>query len=137
MNEDEVTLRHARSPGTWSRRANPGTFSPALILALGCLLLQACALAPAVLVASAAITTAGIAVEAEKAVPDGDVPDSITVKGGAKVHAGPGEQYSRIATLHEGDEVSILREEEDWIECCGEAFSVGWIHRSRVPNGGD
>lgn len=112
-------------------------FFPALMLALGCILLQACALAPAVLVASAAVTTAGVAVEAEKAVQDRHDPDSITVKENAEVHDGPGKQYPRIATLHEGDEIRILGEKEDWVACHGDAFPVGWIHRSCVPNYGD
>lgn len=99
-----------------------------LCLILAASLLQACALAPVVMVA--ATTAAGLLVEAEKAITKGDTSDVITVDQNAVVYQGPGKEYSEVTRLNKGVEVKVLRTDGDWIECKSGKFEEGWIHIS-------
>ena len=99
-----------------------------LCLILAASLLQACALAPVVMVA--ATTTAGLMVEAEKAFTKGDTSDVLAVDQNAIVYQGPGEGYSEVTRLNKGVEVKVLRKDGDWIECKSGRFEEGWIHIS-------
>lgn len=101
-----------------------------LCLILAASLLQACALAPAVMVAST--TTAALVMEAEKAVTKGDTSDVLAVDHDAVVYDGPGEEYPEVTRLNEGVEVRVLRKDGDWIECRSGRFEEGWIHISSV-----
>jgi len=103
-----------------------------LCLILAASLLQACALAPVVMVA--ATTTAGLVVEAEKAFIKGDTSDVLAVDQNAVVYQGPGKEYSEVTRLNEGVEVRVLRTDGDWIECKSGRFEEGWIHRSSVKD---
>lgn len=99
-----------------------------LCLILAASLLQACALAPVVMVA--ATTAAGLLVEAEKAITKGDTSDVIAVDQNAVVYQGPGKEYSEVTRLNKGVEVKVLRTDGDWIECKSGKFEEGWIHIS-------
>ena len=103
-----------------------------LCLILAASLLQACALAPVFMVATA--TTAALLVEAEKAITKGDTSDVIAVDQNVVVYQGPGEQYSEVTRLNKGVEVRILRKDGDWIECKSGKFEEGWIHISSVKD---
>jgi uncharacterized protein YgiM (DUF1202 family) len=103
-----------------------------LCLILAASLLQACALAPVVMVA--ATTTAGLVVEAEKAFIKGDTSDVLSVDQNAVVYQGPGKEYSEVTRLNKGVEVKVLRTDGDWIECKSGKFEEGWIHRSSVKD---
>ena len=107
---------------------------PALILCLilAASLMQACALAPAVMVVST--TTAGLLVEAEKAIIKGDTTDVLAVDQDAVVYEGPGAEYSQVTRLNKGVEVRVLRKDGDWIECKSGRFEEGWIHISSVKD---
>ena len=99
-----------------------------LCLILAASLLQACALAPVVMVATA--TTAALVVEAEKAITKGDMSDVISVDQNAIVYEGPGEEYSEVTRLNKGVGVKILRKDGDWIECKSGKFEEGWLRIS-------
>jgi uncharacterized protein YgiM (DUF1202 family) len=103
-----------------------------LCLILAASLLQACALAPAVMVATT--TTAALLVEAEKAITKGDTSDVLAIDQNAVVYQGPGEEYSEVTRLNKGVEVRILRKDGDWIECKSGKFEQGWIHISSVKD---
>ncbi|MGW8323980.1 MAG: SH3 domain-containing protein [Thermodesulfobacteriota bacterium] len=103
-----------------------------LCLILAASLLQACALAPIVMVA--ATSTAGLLVEAEKAITKGDTADVLAVDQDAVVYEGPGAEYSQVTRLNKGVEVKILRKHGDWIECKSGRFEEGWIHISSVKD---
>ncbi len=107
---------------------------PALILCLilAASLLQACALAPVVMVA--ATSAAGLLVEAEKAITKGDTADVLAVDQDAVVYEGPGAQYSEVTRLNKGVEVKVLRKDGEWIECKSGRFEGGWIHISSVKD---
>jgi len=107
---------------------------PALILCLllAASLMQACALAPAFMVA--ATTTAALLVEAEKAVTKGDTSDVLAMDQEVVVYDGPGDQYSEVTRLNKGVEVKVLRKDGDWIECKSGRFEEGWIHISSVKD---
>ena len=107
---------------------------PALILCLilAASLMQACALAPAVMVVTT--TTAGLLVEAEKAIIKGDTTDVLAVDQDAVVYEGPGAEYSQVTRLNKGVEVRVLRKAGDWIECKSGRFEEGWIHISSVKD---
>jgi uncharacterized protein YgiM (DUF1202 family) len=94
--------------------------------------MQACALAPVVMVATT--TTAALLVEAEKAVIKGDTSDLIAVDRNAVVYEGPGEEYSEVTRLNKGVEVRVLQKDGDWIECRSGRFEEGWIHISKVKD---
>ena len=115
-----------------TRRSQPPVAALILCLALAASLLQACALAPAVMVAST--TTAALVMEAEKAVTKGDTSDVLAVDQDAVVYEGPGQQYSEVTRLNEGVEVKVLRKDGDWIECKSGRFEGGWIHVSSVKD---
>lgn len=119
-----------------SRNCGPVRIPPisALILCLilAASLLQACALAPIVMVA--ATSTAGLLVEAEKAITKGDTADVLAVDQDAVVYEGPGAEYSQVTRLNKGVEVKVLRKEGDWIECKSGRFEEGWIHISSVKD---
>jgi uncharacterized protein YgiM (DUF1202 family) len=87
-------------------------------------------LTPVVMVAST--TAAGLAMEAERAVTEGDKADVIAVDQEVVVYEGPGREYSEIAKLNRGVEVKVLRKDGDWIECRSGRFEGGWIHISDV-----
>ena len=99
-----------------------------LCLILAASLIQACALAPVVMVATT--TTAALLVEAEKAVTKGDTSDVIAVDQNAVVYEGPGEQYSEVTTLNKGVEVRVLSKDGNWIQCKSGKFEAGWIQIS-------
>ena len=103
-----------------------------LCLILAASLMQACALAPVVMVATA--TTAALVVEAEKAFTKGDTSDVLAVDQNAIVYQGPGEGYSEVTRLNKGVEVKVLRTDGDWIECKSGKFEEGWIHISSVKD---
>jgi uncharacterized protein YgiM (DUF1202 family) len=103
-----------------------------LCLILAASFLQACALAPFVMVA--ATTTAALVVEAEKAFTKGDTSDVLAVDQNAIVYQGPGEGYSEVTRLNKGVEVKVLRTDGDWIECKSGKFEEGWIHISSVKD---
>ena len=99
-----------------------------LCLILAASFLQACALAPAFMVA--ATSAAGLVVEAEKAITKGDMSDVIAVDQNAVVYEGPGREYSEVTRLNKGVEVKVLSKDGDWIECKSGRFGEGWIHIS-------
>jgi len=99
-----------------------------LCLILAASFLQACALAPVFIVA--ATSTAGLVVEAEKAITKGDMSDVMVVDQDAVVYEGPGKEYSEVTRLNKGVEVKVLRKDGDWIECRSGRFEEGWIHIS-------
>ena len=132
MKKSQATLRHFRSPGTVLPENSLAV--TAVILCLGCSLLGACLVAPAAIVTSAVVTSAGFVNELEKAGQKSDDPHSVTVRADTEVYEGPGEEYSLIATLCEGDEIKVLREKDDWIQCCADRFERGWIRQSGIPN---
>ena len=103
-----------------------------LCLILAASLLQACALAPVVMVATT--TTAALVMEAEKAFTKGDTSDVLAVDQNAVVYQGPGKEYSEVTRLNKGVEVKVLRTDGDWIECKSGKFDEGWIHRSSVKD---
>jgi uncharacterized protein YgiM (DUF1202 family) len=103
-----------------------------LCLILAASLLQACSLAPIVMVA--ATSTAGLLVEAEKAITKGDTADVLAVDQDAVVYEGPGAEYSQVTRLNKGVEVKVLRKDGDWIECKSGRFEQGWIHISSVKD---
>lgn len=132
MKKGQTTLRYFRSPGTVF--PGNGLAMTGVILCLGCSLLNACLVAPAAIVTSALVTSAGIVNELEKAGQKSDDQHTVTVKADTEVYEGPGEEYSLIATLCEGDEIKVLQEEDDWIQCCADRFERGWIRQSGIPN---
>ena len=99
-----------------------------LCLILAASFLQACALAPAFMVA--ATSTAALVVEAEKAITKGDMSDVRVVDQNAVVYEGPGEQYSEVTTLNKGVEVRVLSKDGNWIQCKSGKFEAGWIQIS-------
>lgn len=103
-----------------------------LCLILAALLLQACALAPVVMVAATSV--AGLVVEAEKAITKGDTANVIVVDRNAIVYEGPGEEYSEVTRLNKGVEVKVLRKDGDWIQCKSGRFEEGWIYVSPEKN---
>ena len=103
-----------------------------LCLILAASLMQACALAPAVMVVTT--TTAALLVEAEKAVTKGDTSDVLAMDQEVVVYDGPGDQYSEVTRLNKGVEVRVLRKDGDWIECKSGQFEEGWIHISSVKD---
>ena len=130
--------RHRTQPqqSLLSRTDGPVRIPPisALILCLilAASLLQACAIAPVVMVA--ATSTAGLLVEAEKAITKGDTADVLAVDQDAVVYEGPGAQYSEVTRLNKGVEVKVLRKDGEWIECKSGRFEGGWIHISSVKD---
>jgi hypothetical protein len=115
-----------------SRTGGPVWIPPIAVLILSASLLQACALAPVVMVA--ATSTAGLLVEAEKAIIKGDTADVLAVDQDAVVYEGPGEQFTEVTRLNKGVEVRVLRKDGDWIECKSGRFEEGWIHISTVKD---
>jgi len=103
-----------------------------LCLILVVSLMQACALAPAVMVVTTA--TAGLLVEAEKAIIKGDTTGVLALDQDAVVYEGPGAEYSQVTRLNKGVEVRVLRQDGDWIECKSGRFEEGWIHISSVKD---
>ena len=103
-----------------------------LCLILAASLLQACALAPVVMVAATSV--AGLVVEAEKAITKGDTANVIVVDRNAIVYEGPGEEYSEVTRLNKGVEVKVLRKDGDWIQCKSGRFEEGWIYVSPEKN---
>jgi len=132
MGKRRIQSQHLRP----SCARSPFWVSPiaALILCsmLAASLLQACTLAPVVLVGST--TAAGLAMEAEKAVNDSDRSVLVAVEQDAVVYEGPGEEYSEIARLNKGVEVKVLKKDGDWIQCKSGQFEEGWIHVSAVKD---
>jgi uncharacterized protein YgiM (DUF1202 family) len=130
--------RHRTQPqqSLLSRTDGPVRIPPisALILCLilAASLLQACAIAPVVMVA--ATSAAGLLVEAEKAITKGDTADVLAVDQDAVVYEGPGAQYSEVTRLNKGVEVKVLRKDGEWIQCKSGRFEGGWIHISSVKD---
>ena len=134
MKQGEAKLRRFCSPSTGAPGNRFRMTAEILCLALGCSLFGACLVAPTAIVTSTVVTTAGIVNELEKAGQNTDDRNSLTAKANTEVYDGPGEEYSLIATLGEGDEIKVLQEEDDWIQCCADRFENGWIHQSGIPN---
>ena len=128
MEESRIQAQHLRS----SFGRSPFRISPiaALILCsmLAASLLQACTLAPVVMVGSA--TGAGLVLEAEQAVADRDRSVLVALEQDTVVYEGPGQEYSEIARLNKGVELEVLRKDGDWLQCKSGRFEQGWIHIS-------
>ena len=132
MRRSRIELQHNHPSDTEGPARIRPTAALALCLILAASLLQACALAPAVMVAST--TVAGLVMEAEKAVIEGDKTDFVAVERHVVVYEGPAEQYSEIVRLNKGVEVKVLKKDGDWIECRSGRFERGWIHASAVKD---
>jgi len=132
MRESRIQPRQNLPSRTDGPIGTPPIVALILCLVLAASLLQACALAPVVMVAST--TTAGLVMEAEKAITKGDTSDVLAVDQTAVVYEGPGEEYSEVARLNKGVEVKVLRQDGDWIECKSGRFEEGWIHISSVKD---
>lgn len=134
MKKREARFRHFCPPGARALANHFRTTAEILCVVLGCSLLGACLVAPTAIATSAVVTTAGLVTELVKAGQKTDDADSVTVQGKADVYDGPGEEYSLIATLHEGDDIKVLRQEDDWIHCWADQFESGWIRQSCIPS---
>jgi len=134
MTENNTTLRRARfSPGRLHR--NSGSF-----LALGfCLVLVSflsggCMVGAAVGLMSAATEAGVLAETALEAALDTGEPESVVLRKETDVFAGPGEEYERIATLHEGAEILVLGHQGYWVECQWDECEDGWIRCPCAPD---
>jgi uncharacterized protein YraI len=94
----------------------------------------ACAVAPALMLTSAAITAAAVVTEGERIMQPVNEPNSVIVENETDVYAGPGEDYSHKGTLGKGDRIEVLGYQEEWIQCRSDQFEMGWIRDSDVPD---
>jgi len=97
-------------------------------LAFGASASGGCAVAPALMVASAAISAVAVATEGERLILNVSEPHTVIVKNETGVYEGPGGGYSRKGTLGKGDEIEVLGHQEGWVQCRSDQFDTGWIH---------
>ena len=105
-----------------------------LWLVLASSLLGGCMVGAAVGLMSAVTETGVLAETALQAALDRDEPKSVVVKKETDVYAGPGEEYERIATLHQGAEILVLGHQGYWIECQWDECENGWIRCPCAPD---
>lgn len=105
-----------------------------LCLAFGAFTSAGCAVAPALLLTTAAVSAVAVATEGERLILNVNEPSSVIVKNDTDIYAGPGEGYSRKGTLAKGDKVEVLGHQEGWIQCRSDQFETGWIHNSDVSD---
>ena len=128
MNEKKATLRCTR----FSR--NSSFVAVTLCLLLASSLLGGCAVGAAVGLMTAVTEVGVLAETALEAALDRDEPGSVVVEKETDVYAGPGEEYARIATLHEGAEILVLGHQGFWVECQCDECEAGWIRCPCAPN---
>ena len=126
-----LDLSGSRGRGFLSRHRN---VLVGLCLALGALTSGGCAVAPALMLTTAAVSAVAVATEGERLILNVHEPDSIIVKNDTDIYAGPGEGYSRQGTLAEGDEIKVLGHLEGWVQCRSDQFEMGWIRDSDLPD---
>jgi hypothetical protein len=127
MKGHETTFQRACSPGS-KHHTHSRSLVAVACLVIGSSLLSGCAVGAAV-GALTAVTQAGVLVETVlDTVRYAHEQVSLIVENETEVYAGPGEEYPRIATLHEGTEIKVLAHQGDWIECCCDECGDGWIH---------
>ena len=96
-------------------------------LAVGAFTSGGCAVAPALMMATAVVSAAAVATEGERLILNVSEPHTVIVKNETGIYAGPGEGYSRKGTLAEGDEIEVLGHQEGWVQCRSDQFDTGWI----------
>jgi hypothetical protein len=96
-------------------------------LAFGAFTSGGCAIAPALMVTTAAVSAVAVLTEGERLVLDVSEPHTVIVKNETGIYAGPGEGYSRKGTLGKGDKIEVLRHQEGWVQCRSDQFDTGWI----------
>ncbi len=134
MKENKATHRHACFPRS-RFYAHSGSFvALTLCLVLASSLLGGCALGAAVGLMTAVTEVGVLAETALETALSGDEPESVVVKNETDVYAGPGEEYARIATLHEGAEILVLGYQGYWIECQCDECEDGWIRCPCAPD---
>jgi hypothetical protein len=103
-------------------------------LAFGAVTSGGCAIAPAVMLTTAAVSAVAVVSEGERLILNVSEPNSVIVKNDAAIYTGPGEGYSRKGTLDKGDKIEVLGYQEGWVQCRSDQFEMGWIHDSDVPD---
>jgi uncharacterized protein YgiM (DUF1202 family) len=134
MNENKGTLRRASYSHSGFQVHSPSFMALALCLGHASSLLGGCAVGAVVGVMTAATEVGVLAETALEAVLNTDEPESVVVKKETDIYSGPGEEYARVATLHEGDEILVLGYQGYWIECQCDECEEGWIRCPCAPD---
>jgi len=134
MNENKATLQRACSLHSRFQAHSPSFVAMTLCLVLASSLLGGCAVGAAVGLMTAVTEVGVLAETALEAALDGDEPESVVVKKETDVYSGPGEEYARIATLHEGAEILVLERRGFWVECQCDECEDGWIRCPCAPD---
>jgi len=134
MKKSQIRLVHTRSacsPSSWSSLL---AVVLTLCLILGSSLLKGCAVGAALGLMGATTNAGSLVSSAVEPGSKDNEPGAVFafLKDDAPVYAGPGEEYSQIATLKEGTEIQVLGQQGDWIECRCAQFKVGWVNHSVV-----
>ena len=98
-----------------------------LCLAFVTMTCGACAVAPALVLTTAAVSAVAVVTEGERLILNVSEPHTVIVKNETGIYAGPGEGYSRKGTLAEGDKIEVLGHQEGWVQCRSDRFDTGWI----------
>jgi len=96
-------------------------------LAFGAFSSGGCAIAPALVLTTAAVSAVAVATEGERLILNVSEPHTVIVKNETDIYAGPGEGYSCKGTLGKGDKVEVLGHREGWVQCRSDQFDTGWI----------
>ena len=96
-------------------------------LAVGAFASGGCAVAPALMLTTAAVSAVAVVAEGERLILNVSEPHTVIVKNETGIYAGPGEGYSRKGTLAEGDKIEVLGHQEGWVQCRSDQFDTGWI----------
>jgi hypothetical protein len=136
MKKRHIRLAHTLPACSPSSRGIPLAVALTLCLILGSSLLMGCAVGAAVGLMGAATNAAPLVSSAMEPGSQDNEPEQVFafVEDDTAVYAGPGEEYSQIATLSEGTEIQVLRQRGDWIECRCVHFRVGWVDQSVVTH---
>jgi hypothetical protein len=134
MNENKGTLRRASYSHSRFQEHGPSFVALALCLVLASSLLGGCAVGAAVGLMTAVTEVVVLAEAALETALDTDEPKSVVVEKETDIYAGPGEEYARIARLHEGDEILVLGHQGYWVECQCDECEDGWIRCPCAPD---
>lgn len=134
MNEKKATLQRCCSLHGGFQAHSPSFVAMTLCLVLASSLLGGCAVGAAVGLMTAVTEVGVLAETALEAALDRDEPESFVVKKETHVYAGPGEEYTRIATLHDGAEILVLGHRGFWVECSCDECEDGWIRCPCAPD---
>ena len=96
-------------------------------LAFGAFTSGGCAIAPALVLTTAAVSAVAVVTEGERLILNVSETHTVIVENETGIYAGPGEGYSRKGTLGKGDKIEVLGHQEGWVQCRSDRFDTGWI----------